>query len=106
MSRFELPEDVKAEMAAFRSGGPLPQRYIDLHERAARERLADLCATHAMHVIAAELVEDGWFDGMRVLQATLATRRGRMDIVWNDTNQDFMLVGKHGSSRLSDSDMA
>lgn len=63
---LKTPKHISEKMDLWRMGATaLPQEFIDFHEEAAR---ADLAKRDGWSVLKEEMVSDGYFDGMKVLQ--------------------------------------
>lgn len=79
---------LKRDMRLYRMGlAPLPQSYIALHHDAAYASISVLCLKLGLRVIATEMVNDGWMDGMRVVRAICEDRNGDLrDMRWSDSS--------------------
>lgn len=80
--------DLRKKMDLFRLGGPLPQEYIDLHEKAARSDLPRFLSANNLTLITSEMKSDGWGDGMRVLHVAAAdlTKDEIIRFRWSSSN--------------------
>jgi len=98
--RKELPKEISQEMKLWRIGlGVIPKAYIEFHKNRALETIKELEAQGFKFHGNLVMKSDGWFDGMRLLNAILETPDGDLyKIVWNDSNQEFFVKHKHGGS--------
>ena len=108
--RKVLPEHVAKSMSLWRAGiGGMPKGYIVFHRDCARLELARLQDKYSLSVHGdPTLVNYGWMDGMRVLQAVVETPKGSLlKLKWHDGNQGFMAKSPSaGSSALFEKDLA
>ncbi len=103
----ELPH-MKKKMEAYRAGArSIPATYIDYHKSVAENELLSLAAAHNLRVHSTELIDDGWFDGMRVLRAVVETPKGSLlSLKYSDGNCSFMLrCPSGGHSFLGEKDL-
>lgn len=86
-TRVPLPEEIEKEMRVYRSGySMLPQSYIDFHKELAENDLPKMAEKHEWKVHATEMVDDGWLEGMEVLQAIVEDKDGNLiKIRWFDS---------------------
>lgn len=99
-----LPPSLEAQMRLFTMGAPLPDAFIERHEHLARQRLADLLQEVGGSLAEpADLVDDGWGDGMRVLRARVYPMRPAsppVEIRWHPGNFGWMAPALGGGWRL------
>ena len=104
--RKETPADIKRELKYWRLGACALDKYITWHKELAEERIDYLKRHYGLKVHNSNMVSDGWFDGMRVLQLIVETSTGAlMKLKWMDSNQDFGNV-RHGTAMLFEKDLA
>lgn len=80
-------DSLETEMQLYRNGmAPLPERYIELHKAKAFEHL-DLLTKHGYVIVSSTMVNDGWCDGMKVLEVTAFDKNYKpAKIRWSDSN--------------------
>ena len=108
MERQTLPANIQKQMKAYRQGFTnVPQDYIDWHAARAELALQELQHEHNIIVHNVHQVNDGWLDGMRVVQAVVETPSGKLHkFVYNDSNQGFMRKYESGGAgSLHDEDL-
>ena len=87
MNVIPLPKVIKVSTPSFMRDH---QGYVSAHEGLARARLEVLKVSHGIKVHSTEIVNEGWGDGMKVLQAVIELKSGKlMKLQWMDSNQDF-----------------
>jgi len=70
---------------------PMPQEYIDYHRALAEEALGKLSVT----VHSKGLQDDGWFDGMQILQAVIELPDGELvKVKWHDNRSKGYFMQK------------
>lgn len=106
------PQELRHAMQRFRYDcAPLPQAYIDYHQRLAHAELAALVETYGIGLAEnasgdPRLVDDGWCDGMRVLQVSITPDGYRyLTLRWHDGNRAFMRDTGHGWAALTETDL-
>jgi hypothetical protein len=109
--KTELPESIVQEMQAWRDRECLddvPQSYVDFHADLAKEELKRISSFYGLDVVIMTVNNDGWFDGMNLVTATVRTRTDRYVLLsWHDGNQGFMVQVPCGEqSILTEKDLA
>ena len=97
-----LPESIRKKMTLWRLGlCSMPKEYVEWHKKRAQDELGCLMLDYPISVLETKMVNDGWFDGMRVLCARIQTADGEeMTIRYSDSNQNFMRDTGHGWALL------
>jgi len=107
--RQSLPQRIASQMNLWRQGfTAMPADYVRFHARIARIELQRLSSEYAITVHGdPTLVNDGWMDGMKVLQAVIETPSGKlMKLRWHDGNQGFMQKRESGAGALFPKDLS
>ena len=93
-----LPESISNKMSAWRKGltVSMPNAYIDFHWKLAEETLLAL-QKEGVIVHATYNVDDGWGDGMKVMQVIVELPDGSLHkLKYVDTAQSFMVAMQTG----------
>ncbi len=102
--KAETPADVKFAMDTWRSNGcwpDVPGCYIEFHDRLASEELMRIVEKYNLKVLAQQVQDDGWMDGMRVRTVFVETPSGVVrHLVWHDSNQGFMVKHESGGAGI------
>ncbi len=76
--------------------GPLRGEYIDAHLKLAEVEMINL-AIYQIKIHARSMVNDGWGDGMKLLQLIAEEPNGKLvKIRWHDGNKEFFIQCKSG----------
>lgn len=90
-------DSLSEQMNTYRSkGGKIPDLYIEVHRMFAHSNIQLLLKTYNYRMIAHEMINDGYPDGMKVLRIICEDIRHRLhDIRWSDANGGCYM--KYGS---------
>jgi len=105
----KLPQQTHDEMEVYRDKGAhqVPSSYIEFHKDLADECVVQVCEDYDFSITAAEMVKDGWGDGMLVLRIEGETPSGKeLVLQYKPDNQHFMKkMPSGGSSILFETDL-
>jgi|SRR5579863_2002122 len=110
--RAEAPEDVKRAMDDWRLAGcwsDVPSPYRAWQLQLASMELDRIAEEYHLEIINdPRIVDEGWLDGMKVMQVDVLTRTMRKRrLVWCDSNQGFMVrMDSGGQGCIFESDLA
>ncbi len=98
LERRTLPENIRAKMALWNLGLiPLPKSYIVFHKQLAHQTMAAMIDDGVIKVHNDEMVNDGWGDGMMVVQLIIELPDGTLlKAKWHDGSQNFMAKSPSG----------
>lgn len=108
--KIPLPDDIAREMKLEGLlGGGVTKSYNDFHLGLARAELKRITERYGLEVMGERVVDEGWFDGHRVLQVDVLTRtKKHVRLEWVDSNQAFFkrYLDHGGKGMLFESDLA
>lgn len=110
--KVKLPIDVGIDMDEWRrdgSWGPVPKSYNDFQASLACAELQRLRFAFGLDVLRELVIDEGWFDGSKVLQVDVLTRTMRhVRLEWMDSNQAFgkKFLTSGGKGSLTEGDLA
>lgn len=88
-TRVSVPDDVEVLLRLFRAGTmwSVPNPYIEFHQKLATESLDQIRRIATVYDV--RLVDDGWCDGMKFVQAIIEFKGKLMKIKWSDGQHWF-----------------
>jgi len=101
--RAELPAELASDMALWREGWiGMPVAYIRFHEKLAHKEFSRIREKYGLISDTQPfLVGEGWFDGMRVVEARCERSDGKpLTLRWHPGSQRFFLWKPNGGSSV------